>query len=86
VRLAHDISAGAASRRAFLADVLAAALFAFVAILFAAGIGVVGFGALGVLLVLSIWIAVEILVRSITRRHRRKEAAPPPRATHNMTP
>jgi hypothetical protein len=67
VRLPREISAGAASRRAFLADALAAALIAVAAILLAAGIGVVGFGALVVLLVLSAWIAVEALVRAVLR-------------------
>ena len=75
MRLPRDIPAGAASRRAFLADTLVAALLTLVAILLAAGIGVVGFAALAVLLILSAWIAIETLVRSISRRRVRRKAA-----------
>jgi hypothetical protein len=68
VRLPSDISAGAASRRRLLADVLIAigiALFAFV---LAAGIGVVAFVALPTLVVLLAWIATEATVKGVRRR------------------
>jgi uncharacterized membrane protein YhiD involved in acid resistance len=70
VRLPRDITTGARARRALLADTLAAALLALVAILVSAGIGVVGFGALAVFLVLVAWAAVEFLLRLILRRRR----------------
>jgi NhaP-type Na+/H+ or K+/H+ antiporter len=68
VRLPRGISAGARRRRAFLADTLVALALALVAILIAAGIGVVGFVALSVFLVTGSWIAMECLIKSITRR------------------
>jgi hypothetical protein len=70
VRLPRDISAGAASRRALLADLLAAVVLALAAIALASGIGVVGFGALLVLLGLVAWLAVEAAVRAIAGRRR----------------
>jgi hypothetical protein len=68
VRLPHDISPGARSRRALLADILLALALALAAILLAAGIGVVGFAALGVFIVVGGWIVVEWLIHSISRR------------------
>jgi hypothetical protein len=68
VKLPRDISSGAASRRAFLADLLAALAIASLAIALAAGIGVVGFVALLVLLALSASVGVEVAVRALRRR------------------
>jgi hypothetical protein len=70
VRLPREISPGAASRRAFFADLLAALALAIVAIALAAGIGVVGLLALLVLLALSAWVGVEAVVRSLRRRRQ----------------
>ena len=72
VGLAREISPGARSRRAFFADLLIAIALATVAIILAAGVGVVGFFALLVLLVLSIWIGLEAAIRSLLRRWRRR--------------
>jgi uncharacterized protein (DUF58 family) len=79
VGLPRDISPGARSRRAFFADLLIAIALAAVAILLAAGIGVVGFLALLVLLVLSIWIGLEAAVVSLMRRGRRSAGGAPNR-------
>ncbi|MBA3865570.1 MAG: hypothetical protein H0X42_04365 [Solirubrobacterales bacterium] len=76
-RLPREITPGAAARRTLLADCLIALVLALAAIALAAGIGVVGFAALLVLLVLVLWIAVEAGVRRVLRRRRR--SAPPVR-------
>jgi NhaP-type Na+/H+ or K+/H+ antiporter len=68
VGLPRDISPGARSRRAFFADLLIAIALATLTILLAAGIGVVGFLSLLVLLVLSAWIGLEAAIRSLRRR------------------
>lgn len=65
--LPRDITPGAAARRALLADCLIALTLALVAIVLAAGIGVVGFAALLVALVLVLWIGVEAGVRRMRR-------------------
>lgn len=67
------ITPGARARRALLADFVAAALLAALALSFAAGLGVVAFFALPVLLVGLLWIALERL--AIRLRHRRRPAA-----------
>ncbi len=72
VRLPRDISTGARSRRAFLADLLIAIVLATVAIYLAAGIGVVGFFALLALLVLGAWIGLEAAIGSLLRRRRKR--------------
>jgi len=72
VGLPRDITAGAAARRSLLADAMIAAALAALAILLAAGIGVVGFVALLVFLAINIWIAVEWLIKSISGRDRSK--------------
>jgi membrane protein implicated in regulation of membrane protease activity len=74
VRLPHDITPGAAARRALLADLLIAICIALVALLLAAGVGVVGFVALPVLLLLLAWIAIEAVVRSARRRSSRRSS------------
>ncbi|HET9154749.1 MAG TPA: hypothetical protein VFN85_11610 [Solirubrobacterales bacterium] len=58
---------GARARRALLADVIAAALLAAVALSFAAGLGVVAFFALPVFLLGLLWIALERLVFRLRR-------------------
>jgi NhaP-type Na+/H+ or K+/H+ antiporter len=73
VRLPRDVSPGAGARRALLADSLVALLLAAVAILLAAGIGVVGFVALLVLLVLLLCIGVEAGVRRWAQRGKARE-------------
>jgi NhaP-type Na+/H+ or K+/H+ antiporter len=75
VRLPTPASPGAAARRSLLADLLAALLIATVAIILAAGIGVVGFIALIAALVLLPWYLVEALVRLLGRRRRRRAEA-----------
>jgi hypothetical protein len=70
VSLPRNITPGARVRRDFLVDALVAALLALVAILVSAGIGVVGFGAVVIFLVLVVWVAVEYLLRLIPRRRR----------------
>jgi hypothetical protein len=72
VRLPRDITAGAASRRALLADLVAAIALALVAITAAAGIGVVGFTALLVFLALLVWFGVEAGVRLLLRKRPEK--------------
>jgi membrane protein implicated in regulation of membrane protease activity len=71
VRLPRDITPGAAARRALLADLAIAIGVALLALLLAAGIGVVAFVALPVLLILLAWIAIEALVSGARRRSGR---------------
>jgi hypothetical protein len=70
VRLPSDISAGAASRRRLLADLLIALAIAMVASLLAAGVGVVAFLALPTFLFLLAWIAIETAIRWLRRPPR----------------
>ena len=70
MRVPRDVTPGAGARRALLADSLIALLLAAVAILLAAGIGVVGFVALLVLLLLLLWIGVEAALHGHSRRRR----------------
>lgn len=79
VGLPRDISPGARSRRAFFADLLIAIALAMVAIVLAAGIGVVGFFASLVLLVLSVWIGLEAAISSLLRRRRQRSVYLSPR-------
>jgi hypothetical protein len=68
VSLPRDVTPGAAARRSLLADFLVAILLAVVAILLAAGIGIVGFAALLALLVLLLWIGAEAAAHRWARR------------------
>jgi NhaP-type Na+/H+ or K+/H+ antiporter len=70
VRLPRDVTPGAGARRSLLVDSLIALLLAMVAILLAAGIGVVGFVALLVLLLLLLWIGIEAALHRHSRRRR----------------
>jgi len=58
----------AARRRALAVDLLAAAAIATVAIALAAGVGVLGFVALPVLLVGLAWVSLEALARRLRAR------------------
>jgi predicted PurR-regulated permease PerM len=62
---------GARARRALLVDVVAAALIAALVLSLTAGLGVVAFFALPLLLLGLLWIAVERLVVWLRRRRRR---------------
>jgi hypothetical protein len=70
VRLPREITPGAAARRPPLADTLIALALALTAITLAAGIGVVGFAALLVLLVLLLWIGLETVLGNAIRWRR----------------
>lgn len=59
---------GARARRNLLVDFVLAAIVAAVALSFAAGLGVVAFFALPLLLVGLVWIGVERLVLRLRRR------------------
>lgn len=59
---------GARARRALLVDVVAAAALAALAFSLAAGLGVVAFFALPLLLIGLLWIVVERLVLRLRRR------------------
>lgn len=65
---AHRITPGARARRALLVDVVAAALIAALVLSLAAGLGVVAFFALPLLLLGLLWIGVERLVGLVRRR------------------
>jgi hypothetical protein len=71
VSLPRDISPGTGARRSLLADCLVAIAVALLALQLAAGVGVVGFFALLVLLVLLSWIGLEAAIRSLGRRRIR---------------
>lgn len=77
MRLPQDISAGARSRRALLADTLIALGLTALAILLAAGIGVVGFVALLTVVILVAWIGAEAAVRRVWRRSGDWRRSPP---------
>jgi membrane protein implicated in regulation of membrane protease activity len=76
VRLPREITPGAATRRALLADLAIAIGIALLALLLAAGVGVVAFLALPVLLLLLAWIAIEAMVGGVRRRSRRARPSP----------
>ncbi len=64
-------SPAARARRALLVDLIAAALLAALAFALAAGLGVIAFFALPVLLIGLLWVAAERLVAAIGRRRGR---------------
>jgi uncharacterized protein (DUF58 family) len=74
--LPRNISPGQAARRALLGDLAIAALLTLAAIAFAAGIGVVGFFALLVLLVALVWIAAEATLKALLRRKDQRKRNP----------
>lgn len=68
-RAPRRISPGARARRALLIDTVAALVLAAIALSVAAGLGVVGFFGLPLLLLGLLWIGVErLVVRSRARR------------------
>lgn len=64
----NRITPGARARRNLLIDAIAAAFLATLALSLAAGLGVVAFFALPILLLGLLWIAIERLVRGLRRR------------------
>ena len=71
MRLPRDVSPAAARRRSLLVDVVLGILIAIVAIIVAAGIGVVGFVALICTLIVVSWYLIEGGVRIARRKSRR---------------
>jgi uncharacterized membrane protein len=67
-RLPLHVSAAARARRALLFDALAAIVLAVLVLSLAAGLGVVGFFGLPLLLALLLWIGAERLLRRAGRR------------------
>jgi hypothetical protein len=67
---ARRISPAARARRGWLIDLIAAAILALLALGLTAGLGVVAFFGLPVLLLGLLWIGVERLVGRIRRRRR----------------
>lgn len=63
----RPLTPGARSRRALLVDAILAAILAALALSLAAGLGVVAFFALPLLVIGLIWVAVE---RAVLRRRR----------------
>jgi hypothetical protein len=68
------VSPSARARRALLADLCLAALLAVAALELAAGLGVVAFIALPVLLLGLLWAGIETALRGLRRRRRRRAA------------
>jgi hypothetical protein len=68
VSLPRDISPGTGARRSLLADLLVALAIALLAFQLAAGVGVVGFLATLVILVLVLWIVAEAVIHRLLRR------------------
>lgn len=71
MKLPKNISPAAAARRSLLGDVLLGLLIGVLAIVIAAGIGVVGFFALLCAVILLPWYLLEGRVRATRRRRRR---------------
>jgi hypothetical protein len=76
VRLPRRISPGAAARRSLLFDTVAALAIFLLAVSVAAGIGVVGFIAVPVALVLFTWFLIEAAVRRFRRPRKRRSSEP----------
>jgi hypothetical protein len=64
------VTPGARARRALLVDLVLAALVALVVLESTAGLGVVAFFALPLLLIGLLWVAVERIVRRLRLRRR----------------
>jgi hypothetical protein len=79
VRLPKDITPGAAARRRLLADLLGAIALCGAALIFCAGLGIVGVIAVLTLLLLSPWFAIEAIARRLHRRRGAKQPRPVPR-------
>jgi hypothetical protein len=76
VKLPREISPGAAARRSLLFDSLAALAILVAAVSAAAGIGVVGFVALPLAILLLAWYLIEGGVRRVRRRGRNAGSPP----------
>ena len=70
MRQPRRISPGARARRSLLIDLILAAILALLALQLTAGLGVVAFFGLPVLLVGLLWIGLERLVSRLRRRRR----------------
>jgi hypothetical protein len=70
VRPPRQITPGARARRGLLIDVILAAIFALLALELTAGLGVIAFFGLPLLLVGLLWIGLERLVSALRRRRR----------------
>jgi hypothetical protein len=68
VKLPKDISPGAAARRSLLVDSAVAAILGVSALVFCAGLGIVGVIALSTLLLLAPWYGAEACLRLVRRR------------------
>ncbi len=71
----RQVSPAARARRTLLVDLGLAALLAAAALALAAGLGVVAFFALPLLLLGLVWVGVEAALRRGRRRWRRRRAA-----------
>lgn len=72
MRLPRDISPQAAARRSWLADILGAAALTVGALVFCAGLGIVGAISLLTLLLVGPWYATEAFVKLIQRRRQKR--------------
>ncbi len=70
MRAPQRVSPGARARRALLFDTVAAIVLAAIALSLAAGLGVVGFFGLPVLVLGLVWIGVERLLPRVRPRRR----------------
>lgn len=71
MNLPTRISPAARARRALLVDLVAAVFVALAALQLAAGLGVVGFFGVPLLLLCLLWVGVERLLRRFSPRRRR---------------
>jgi hypothetical protein len=71
MRAPQRISPGARARRALMVDAAAAIVLAAVVLYLAAGLGVVGFFGLPILVLGLVWIATERLLPRVRFRRRR---------------
>jgi hypothetical protein len=72
VRVPRDISPRAAARRSWLADALGAAALTVGALIFCAGLGIVGAISLLTLLLIGPWYATEAFIKLIQRRRQKR--------------
>jgi hypothetical protein len=70
-RRARGLSPGVRARRALAVDVLVGAIIAAIALSIAAGLGVIAFFAVPILLLGLVWIGAERLVGALLRGRRR---------------
>jgi hypothetical protein len=72
LRRARRPSPGARARRALALDALAATIIAAIALSIAAGLGVIAFFGIPILLLGLVWIGAERLIGALRRRRRRR--------------